>query len=162
MIKNRFAKLIACACVGALALCMLIGCASQSQTAEQQQQEANRAYMSSLNKIATELQDQMEGLSNSIASGDKVTVVSKAKDALTVLDKLDKLEVPEALTDVHEHFVAGCASLREALEGYAELYANGSGMSDASYSAKLSQIQDAYNAGIAELKLADEAAAGKE
>ena len=162
MTKKRFAKLIVCLCVSALALCMLIGCANQSQSPEQQQQVANRAYMSSINKIASELQDELNGLSASITAGDKVTISSKAKDALAVLDKLDKLEVPEALADVHEHFSAGCASLREALQGYVDLYAGGSSVSEASYSARLSQIQELYNAGIAELKLADETAAGKE
>ncbi|MDO5118366.1 MAG: hypothetical protein Q4D34_07760 [Eggerthellaceae bacterium] len=162
MIKKRFAKLIAFACIGALAICMLAGCAQQSKTPEQQQQEANRAYMSQINKIASELQDELDGLSISIKSGDKVTIVSKANDALAVLDKIEKLEVPDALQDVHEHYAAGCASLREALSGYVDLYANAQGTSDASYSARLSQIQDLYNAGIDELKQADQAAAGKE
>ena len=159
MFKKRFAKLAAIACIGALALCMLAACANQAQTAEQQKQAANRAYMSSINKIAAELQTEMNGLSTSIAAGDKVTIVSKA---LAVLDKIEKLDVPEALADVHEHYAAGCASLREALEGYVDLYANGSGMSNASYSSRLSEIQDLYNAGLAELKKADEVAAGKE
>ena len=162
MLKKRFAKLTAIACIGALALCMLAACANQAQTAEQQKQAANRAYMSSINKIAAELQTEMNGLSTSIAAGDKVTIVSKAKDALAVLDKIEKLDVPEALADVHEHYAAGCASLREALEGYVDLYANGSSMSNASYSSRLSEIQDLYNAGLAELKKADEVAAGKE
>lgn len=162
MVKKRVAKLVALACVGALALCMLVACANQGQSAEQQQQAANRAYMSSINKIAAELQDEMNGLSASIAAGDKVTIVSKAKDALAVLDKIEKLDVPEALADVHGHYAAGCASLREALEGYVDLYANGSGMSNASYTSRLSEIQDLYNAGLAELKQADELAAAKE
>lgn len=162
MVKKRVAKLVALACVGALALCMLVACANQGQSAEQQQQAANRAYMSSINKIAAELQDEMNGLSASIAAGDKVTIISKAKDALAVLDKIEKLEVPEALADVHGHYAAGCASLREALEGYVDLYANGAGMSNASYSSRLSEIQDLYNAGLAELKQADELAAAKE
>ena len=162
MFKKRFAKLTVIACIGALVVCMLAACANQAQTAEQQQQAANRAYMSSINKIASELKEEMNGLSVSIAAGDKVTIVSKAKDALFVLDKIEKLDVPEALADVHEHYVAGCASLREALEGYVDLYANGSGMSNASYSSKLSEIQNLYNAGLAELKKADEVAAGKE
>ena len=158
MKKKIISMLLATTMVAA----MLAGCAQQSKTPEQQQQAANRAYMSSINKIAAELQDEMNGLSASIAAGDKVTISSKAKDALAVLDKLDKVEAPEALADVHEHFAAGCASLREALQGYVDLYAGGSSVSEASYSARLSQIQELYNAGIAELKLADETAAGKE
>jgi len=160
--KKRSALVVGVMCVCALMVCALCACSSKAQTAEQQAQSENRAYMTTMNEIANELMTQLEGLSVAVLSGDTVTVTSKAKDALEVLNQLSEISVPDALADVHEHYKAACESLSAALTGYIDLYANAKDTSSAEYVAALAKIQEKYNDGIAELKAADEAAASKQ
>lgn len=163
---------LACAlCAGALAMGLLAGCTTSttdSGSAEESAQELNRAYMSQVNEIMDDLDEQLEAFVDAVSRDDLVTMRTQAEAAFDTLDALDELEVPDGLETIHENYVDGADSLEEALNAYIDLYAEVSA-DDAqesfdwdTYDERLAEVQELYDAGISALQAADEAAAAME
>ena len=166
--KKAFAlKMLAVAFAAAAALAVLTGC-SQTGTAANQQQGENRQYMSQVNQVMDDLETQLSGFTDAVSRDDVVGMQTQAQNALATLDDLESIEAPESLADVHQNYMEGAASLREALSDYVALYTEISSASEsqpfdwATYEARLAEIQEKYDAGIEKMSAGDELAAGKE
>ena len=156
-------KLVPFICALAMACGLLAGCANQAMTAANEEQQANRAYMSQVNEIMEELGTGLDSFVEAVSRGDVVNMRTQADNAYKVLDKLDELEVPEALEDVQKKYVDGTAKLREALDDYVTLYTEmNSGSFDMStYDKRIEAIQELYDEGIDLMNEGDETAASK-
>lgn len=160
-------KMIAVALAAAMALAALAGCA-QAGTAANQQQGENRQYMSQVNQVMDDLETQLASFTDAVSRDDVVGMQTQAQNALATLDDLESIEAPESLADVHQNYLEGAASLREALDDYVALYTEISSASDeapfdwGTYEARLAQIQEKYDAGIEKMRDGDALAAGKE
>lgn len=163
-IRTSILKLCALACVVVLACGLLAGCANTAANNANSEQQANRAYMSQVNEIMEQLDSGLDSFIDAVSRGDVVNMRTQADNAFQILDKLNDLEVPEELSDVHEKYVEGADKLRGALDGYISLYTDMSGASfdQSTYDDRIAQIQKLYDDGVALMQEADEAAAGKE
>lgn len=166
--KKTFAlKMLAVALAAAAALAVLTGC-SQTGTAANQQQGENRQYMSQVNQVMDDLETQLSGFTDAVSRDDVVGMQTQAQNALATLDDLESIEAPESLADVHQNYMEGAASLREALSDYVALYTEISSAGEsqpfdwATYETRLAEIQEKYDAGIEKMSAGDELAAGKE
>lgn len=166
--KKAFAlKMLAVALAAAAALAVLTGC-SQTGTAANQQQGENRQYMSQVNQVMDDLETQLSGFTDAVSRDDVVGMQTQAQNALATLDDLESIEAPESLADVHQNYMEGAASLREALSDYVALYTEISSAGEsqpfdwATYETRLAEIQEKYDAGIEKMSSGDELAAGKE
>lgn len=145
----------------ALALC---GCSSKKDE-EKAQQEANQAYMASVNQKMEDLQTRLDSFNDAVSRDDLVSMKTQADNAFACLDELEKIEAPKALQDVHKGYVEGSKLLRQALTDYVDLYTEIESADDSSqfdystYDARISDIKATYDKGIAELQAADSAAA---
>lgn len=164
MKRTTIVRVITLALGAALAAVALSACMSQTDTASEEQ-EANRQYMAQVNQAMADLSDKLEGFTDAVVRGDVVTMRTQADNALKVLDDLEALEAPEVLADIKAGYVDGCASLREALKAYVDLYTEIASASDdqsfdfSSYGTRLKEIQAAYDEGIAKLQETDALAA---
>ena len=166
--KKAFAlKMLAVAFAAAAALAVLTGC-SQTGTAANQQQGENRQYMSQVNQVMDDLETQLSGFTDAVSRDDVVGMQTQAQNALATLDDLESIEAPESLADVHQNYMEGAASLREALSDHVALYTEISSAGEsqtfdwATYETRLAEIQEKYDAGIEKMSAGDELAAGKE
>lgn len=166
MFKNFLSRAIAIAFSGALLALPLAGCAQQN-TAQNEQQNENRQYMTQVNQEMEELNTRLTSFTDAVSRGDVVTMRTQADNAFKAIDDLAAIEAPEALKDVQSDYVDGCNGLKNALNSYITLYTEIESATDANpfdystYDSRLAEIQEAYNAGIDKLKAADDAAAGK-
>ena len=162
---NRFpiATICALAFAAALAGGVLFGCANTAVNTATAEQQANRAYMSQVNEIMVELGDGLGSFIDAVSRNDIVNMRTQAENAFQVLDRLESIEAPDALADVHEKYVDGTGKMREALEAYIELYTdmNGASFDQSTYEERIEIIQELYDEGIAALQEGDETAAGK-
>lgn len=161
--KRLMLKLGSCACALALVAGVVSGCASNGSLANEDQQ-ANRAYMSQVNGIMDELGVELDSFVDAVSRGDVVNMRTQADNAYKTLDKLGGLEVPEDLNDIQQNYVDGTSKLREALDGYIGLYTEISAGSfdQSTYDSRIADIQQLYDEGVAALKQGDESAASKE
>ena len=162
--KTSISKISAAiACV--VALCVaLAGCTQGASTSGTESQQANRAYMSQVNETMVQLDESLDKFVDAVSRGDIVNMRTQANNAYKVLDKLSDIEAPDDLKDVRDDYVKGTGKLREALDGYIDLYAE---MADkqasadkSTYEARIAEIQSLYDEGVALLKAGDEAVAG--
>lgn len=158
------AKLVRVAVAGALAASVaLVGCAGPGANSLTDEQKANRAYMSQVNEAMTQLDTELDSFIEAVSRGDVVNMRTQADNAYKELDKLSKLEAPEALKDIKKDYVDGTAKLREALDEYIALYteaANGGSSFDwSAYDERVKSIQSLYDEGVALLEAGDKAAA---
>lgn len=164
MKRATIVRVLTLALSAALAAVALAACMPQANTANEEQ-KANRQYMAQVNQTMDDLSDKLEGFTDAVVRGDVVTMRTQADNALKVLDELEALEAPEVLADVKAGYVEGCASLREALRAYVDLYTEIDSASDAqpfdfsNYGTRLKEIQKAYDEGIAKLQETDAKAA---
>ena len=164
MKRATIIRVLTLALSAALAAVALAACMPQANTANEEQ-KANRQYMAQVNQTMDDLSDKLEGFTDAVVRGDVVTMRTQADNALKVLDELEALEAPEVLADVKAGYVEGCASLREALKAYVDLYTEIDSASDAqpfdfsNYGTRLKEIQKAYDEGIAKLQETDAKAA---
>lgn len=164
MKRATIVRVLTLALSAALAAVALAACMPQANTANEEQ-KANRQYMAQVNQTMDDLSDKLEGFTDAVVRGDVVTMRTQADNALKVLDELEALEAPEVLADVKAGYVEGCASLREALKAYVDLYTEIDSASDAqpfdfsNYGTRLKEIQKAYDEGIAKLQETDAKAA---
>ena len=153
---------LAALCVGALLA--LAGCAAPHNPATEAQ-TANRQYMAQVNQTMDDLSQKLEGFEDAVSRGDVVTMRTQADNAFKVLDSLAAIEAPEPLKEVQQDYVDGCASLKEALSGYVDLYTEVASATDehpfdyATYDQRIKDIQGTYDQGIDQLKAADARAA---
>lgn len=166
--NHRTVRVALAACAAALSLTMMAGCMGGQQTMseEAQAQANNRNYMSQVNQVMLTVEDCLEDFSSAVAADDLAAMRSAATQASRALASLETIEAPEALADLQAHYVSGCNQLQSSLDQYMELFTEvenaGGSIDGAAYSARLSEIQQSYDAGIQELSAADETAAGME
>lgn len=161
--KHRtVSKLVGIALASTVALGALAGCATAQQSPEEQQQAANRQYMSQVNQVMDDLASRLEEFSSAVASSDAVSMRTHADSAYRVIDSLEELEAPEALQDIKTAYVESCAILEDALNSYITLYSEADTLDAATYEQRLAEVQARYDEGVAKMKEADELAAGKE
>ena len=161
--KSGFLGKIAAVAVAAmLAMGIMAGCASGGIAADEEQQ-ANRAYMSQVNQTMEELGSDLDGFVDAVSRGDIVNMRTQAQNAYKTLDKLEALEAPEAMADIHESYLTGTSKLREALDEYITLYSDASSSSFDwdTYDKRIAEVQRLYDEGVDALKVADETAADK-
>ena len=167
MNQRAIVKLIAFVCAAACALVALAGCWGVNSNASLEAQKANRAYMSQVNENMVQLQENLDSFVDAVSRDDVVNMRTQATKAYKVLDALAAIEPPEAMAEVHGHYVTGANKLREALDGYVDLYtelhnsSSGNSMGKAAYDRRIATIQDLYDEGVAELKAGDELAASE-
>jgi len=160
--KHTFGK---CGIIGIiLVLCLgvAVGCSGPNSSLSSEQQE-NRTYMSKVNGIMEQLGIDLDSFVEATARGDLVNMRTQADNAYRSIDELSKLEAPSALADVKQAYSDGTAKLREALNGYIELYTDASGESfdQSTYQSRLKEVQTLYDEGVELLKKGDETAASK-
>ena len=163
MKSNVIAKIAAAACAAVFAACLMTGCFGGPAATMSEEQQANRAYMSQVNQTMEELDSSLDGFVDAVSRGDVVNMRSQADNAYKTLDKLESIEVPDAMADIQESYVEGTSKLREALDGYIELYTDASnpGFDWSGYDKRIAEIQKLYDDGVAALEAGDEAAAQK-
>ncbi|MEE0845421.1 MAG: hypothetical protein U0L71_04430 [Eggerthellaceae bacterium] len=164
--RKTMAGILALLVAAALGLGMLAGCSSNS--AVTQQQSDNRNYMSQVNQVMDDLESALANFTDAVSRDDVVGMQTQAENALATLDDLSGIEAPEDLADVKSGYEEGAGKLRDALNDYVALYTEISSSTDAqpfdwsTYDARLAEIQQGYDDGIAKLKETDELAANKE
>ncbi len=158
--KNLF-RGVCLALAGAMTVAAVSGC-MPSNSAENEEQAANRQYMAAVNQGMDDLAAKLSSFNDAVARGDVVTMRTQADKAFKELDDLAAIEAPEVLADVKAGYVEGCAMLESALGAYVDLYTqleNGSVEADSiEYANALADIQADYDAGIAKLEETDKAA----
>ena len=157
--KRTLTKIGTCLCALAFAVAMA-GCTANTSSVSPEQQ-ANRAYMSQVNEIMAQLDEQLDSFVEAVSRGDVVNMRTQADNAYQQLDKLSDLEVPDGFSDIQQGYLDGTTKLREALDGYIELYAatESATFDQSTYATRLAQVQSLYDEGVAALKQADESAA---
>lgn len=164
--RKTMAGILALLVAAALGLGMLAGCSSNS--AVTQQQSDNRNYMSQVNQVMDDLESALANFTDAVSRDDVVGMQTQEENALATLDDLSGIEAPEDLADVKSGYEEGAGKLRDALNDYVALYTEISSSTDAqpfdwsTYDARLAEIQQGYDDGIAKLKETDELAANKE
>lgn len=164
MKRSKALKLVSLACAATLSMTALAGCAAEQDNEEQQAQAQNRQYMTQVNQTLDTLDEQLDGFVDAVSRGDLVTMRTQADNAFKTLDDLESTEAPEALSEVKADYIEGCNSLKEALNGYVQLYTDIESATDAqpfdygTYDQRLQEIQEAYNQGIEKLRQGDESA----
>ena len=148
----------------ALACCVaFVGCGSGGQATSTAEQKANSQYMLQVNEIMAELKGSLSLFNDAVSRGDVVNMRTQADNAYKSLDKLQKAEAPEALSEIKKNYVDGTTKLREALDAYIALYTklanSGSDVEKSSYNDEIARIQKLYDEGIAALQKGDELAA---
>lgn len=167
MKRKNLAKVFAVACAGVLMIATLAGCAQQGSRGDQDQLD-RRQYMSQVNQAMDDLQTKLDSFSDAVSRDDVVGMRTQADNAFKALDDLNGLEVPDALKDIQQEYVDGTNSLKDALNGYIDLYTEIESATDehpfdwSSYDQRIAEIQAQYDAGVDKLKKGDEAAAAKE
>ena len=149
--------------IAAIACCVsLVGCGSGQMPSSTEEQKANSEYMLQVNEIMNELNSSMALFNEAVSRGDVVNMRTQADNAYKSLDKLQKTEAPQALSEIKKNYVDGTSKLREALDGYIALYtelANSDGDVDKSaYDEEIARIQKLYDEGFAALQKGDELA----
>ncbi len=164
-----YTKRAVAVCAAALCVALVSGCTSNAATSTlTEEQQANRTYMADVNLTMESLGADLEKFNDSVARKDIVSMRVQADNAFKTLDRLSALTVPEALSDVHQSYVSGANSMKEALTAYINLYAEIESASEqapfdwSTYDQRVAAIQQRYDEGIAALKSGDEAAAAKE
>lgn len=157
------AKAIGAVVAATLAFGALAGCTGQ--TAADQQQDANRQYLSQVNQVMDDLETALASFTDAVSRNDVVGMQTQADNALAKLDSLGSIEAPDELAGVQQSYQDGTSQLRDALSSYVALYTEISSATDAqpfdwsTYDARLAEIQEKYDAGIDALEAGDKAAA---
>ena len=167
MKRMNFVKVLAVALASVLMIAALAGCQQRGSAVDQDQLD-RRQYMSQVNQAMDELQTRLESFSDAVSRDDVVGMRTQADNAFKALDELNGIEVPDALKDIQTDYVDGTNSLKDALNGYIDLYTEIESATDvqpfdwSTYDQRIADIQAKYDAGIDKLKKGDETAASKE
>ena len=161
--KRNLIRLIALVCGAALLTGLIAGCTSPN-TGATDQQKANRTYMTKVNQAMEDLNTRLADFDDAVARGDAVTMRTQADNAFAAIDALGAIETPDAMKDLQKSYVDGCNALKDALNGYIDLYTDIDSATEAhpfdygTYDHRIMAVQDKYNEGIDKLKAADEQA----
>ncbi|WP_282209694.1 hypothetical protein [Parvibacter caecicola] len=162
VLKSACKQVLALAAVAGLVLA-LAGCvAGPQQAATGENANANSQYMAQVNQAVEELSTKLGAFDDAVSRNDVVSMRTQADGAFAALDKLNQLQPPEALKEVQEYYSDGCASLKEALSGYVDLYTEIDSATDqqpfdySTYEQRLSSIQSAYDTGLQALRAGDQ------
>lgn len=166
MMRLRHIKTAIVLLAALFAMITLGACAPQGgESADQQTQ--NRQYMTQVNQIMEDLQENLDGFNDAVARGDIVGMRTQADNAFQVVDKLEALEVPDDLKDIHKSYLDGVAGLKEALSGYVDLYTETQTETKEksfdwdTYGDRLKEIQQLYDDSIKKLQDGDTKATEK-
>ena len=115
-------------------------------------------------ELMVELDEGLDSFVAAVSRNDIVNMRLQAENAYQSIDKLAKLEAPEALADVQKQYVDGTEKLREALDAYIALYSdmNSGSFDQSTYDKRVADVQKLYDEGVAALEEADKTASGKE
>jgi len=162
---KTIARIAAFICAAVMASAVLAGCFGSNMQVNDQSR-AYRTYMSQVNQIMVELDESLDSFTDAVSRNDTVNMESVLDQALKTLDKLDGLEVPAALKDVHKGYMDAADTLEGALRDYSALYVeiDAAAQNEKSadwddYAERIAQIQTKYDEGVKALQAADEAAA---
>lgn len=167
MRNTRWVKTAALVFACLLAGGLFCACAKDSKD-EPTPQEQNRAYMAQVNQLADDLRESFGEFIDAVSRNDLIAMKAKADEAFKSIDKLEQLEAPEGLEDVQSAYAQGAASLRTALQGYVDLYAELEAAQDtedfdlSGYESRLAEIQASYDEGLKALGEGDQLASEKE
>jgi outer membrane murein-binding lipoprotein Lpp len=163
MNRKTIARMTAALAGVILAGGLLAGCMSPNTGATDQQQ-ANRTYMTQVNRAMEDLNGRLAGFDEAVAQGNPVNMRAKADDAFAAIDDLAAIETPDAMKDLQKGYVDGCTALKDALNGYVDLYTEIDSATEehpfdfGTYDDRIKAVQDKYNEGVNALKAADEEA----
>lgn len=163
MNRKTIVRILAVACGAALLAVALTGCLGQPTGASEAQQ-ANRTYMAKVNQAMEDLNSRLQSFDDAVARGDAVTMRTQADNAYQAIDTLSSIDTPDAMKDLQKNYVDGCNALKEALNGYIDLYTEIDSATEehpfdyGTYDSRIKTIQDKYNEGVQKLKDADEQA----
>lgn len=119
--------------------------------------------MSQVNQTMVKLDGELDKFVDAVSRDDVVNMRTQADNAYRVLDELADIEAPEALADVKQGYVDGSNKLREALDGYVDLYTEASSedFDWSKYDERIEKVQGLYDEGVSLMQQADEAASSK-
>ena len=123
-------RLLRCTAVIALAFAMcfallaVAGCSSTSSSTQKSAAQLNREYMSSVNSISSEVSSALSTFTESASKQDVAAMRIAAQDAAKAFEKIDALDVPDALSEVASEYKSAASDLSQALSDYVEIYAN--------------------------------------
>ncbi len=163
MMVQRIARIGGVACVMALMLALLAGCFGGAQAEDPNR--PYRTYMSQVNEIMTELDGCLTEFTDAVSSSDIVAMEKQLDQAAKAIGKLNALDVPDSMADIHKAYLEGTQKLDGALRDYVELYgeidaaSQGGSVDWTKYDKRIEQIQADYDAGVKALQDADAAAA---
>ena len=123
--------------------------------------EKDRSYLAQVNDLLSNMDSDLKSFTDAASRNDLVAVQSNAKKINDTISSINNLDVPDDMKTVHDKYVSGCDSLKQALNNYVSLYCDvinrGGDINAPEYSQKLSDIQNLYNTGLKVLKEADQA-----
>lgn len=156
-------KIVTILCAAFMAAGVLAACGPGAAVVANEEQQANRAYMSQVNQTMEKLDANLEGFIDAVSRGDIVNMRTQADNAYRTLDALNSIEVPEDMADIQESYVEGSTKLREALDAYITLYTdiNNEDFDWSTYDDRIAAVQSLYDEGVAALNTGDETAASK-
>lgn len=160
--KQPLARIAALALAFVLGTSLLVLASCSSTTSgEKTPAQLNREYMSSVNSISSEAADALSDFSSAASDQDIAAMRLAAQKAEKAFDKLDDLDVPDVLSDVHKEYKDGASDLNEALSSYIEIYANVKAAGDdtdtaTQAAAGIDDVKALYESGMKHLSDADD------
>lgn len=166
---QRILRTFAAALAAAFVCCfVLAGCSQQIFPAQQQAEEeagpTSRSFMADMNTAADSLQEKMASFADAVARQDLVSMRVQADAAYALIDEMAALEAPDELKDLQQQYVDGCNQLKDALNGFMDLYAEIDASTTrnpfdySSYAERISALQLQYDAAVQALQAADQSA----
>ena len=149
LLSTLVALALGISCLGALA-----GCDATAENATDAAAQ-NRAYMSQANTMGMQLDNDLAKFSEAVAADDIVTMEQTAANAYRVIDAFKEIEAPEAMAGIHAEYSAGCDDLEAALQAYVLLYRESDSLDNEAFNARIADIQEKYDSGIAHLQNGD-------
>lgn len=158
--KSKVRSIVLLAIAACVGLSVFAGCSSPSNE-EVDEAALNREYMAQVNSFMDDLNAGLADFSGAVSDNDLVGMKTHSEKAFKAIDELEKLEAPEALSEVHDGYLSGCKDLKKALNGYIDLYIAIDTATEeepydySNHDAELAKIQNDYNSGIEHLRTAD-------
>jgi hypothetical protein len=137
-----------------LALSSCSGYAMQENTTAKAQQQ-NRNYMSQVHVIVEDISSDLQDFNDALGQDNEVKMQNALSSVNAHIEKLEAIEAPSVLDEIHTKYVEGTQALEDALESYVKYYS-----SEEKDASALETIQQTYSSGIDLLEEADNIAAG--
>ena len=142
------------------AVLALAGCAAPNQTSTDENAAENRAFMAQVNQKVSDLNGVLGDFQMAVGAQDVVAMRASSARAASIISDVKAAEAPEKLVPIKDGYVEGLDKLQSALDQYTQLYAElaAGSIEESSYTERLRQVQETYDAGVAALNSADEQA----